>query len=323
MNIHRRRLIAATALCGTVGLPAFAQGYPTKAIRVIVPYTPGSGPDVLARTLTQTMAPHLGQVFVVDNRPGANGNIGIDALAKAPADGYTIGLVVNSFSMNPGLYKQLTYDAVKDFEPLGLVARGSMVFVTKPTLGAKDLAAFLALAKSKPDTITYSTPGNGSPQHLATALMESLSGTKMVHVPYKGAAGASVAILAGEVDSGFLPVHTASPYLKDGRLKALAVSTKRRSSLLPNVVTAEEAGLKGLDVDLWYAMLVPTGTPKEATARLRDELQKALKDPQVASVFNGQGLEPTYLPPAEFSELLRNDMARWSDVIKRAHITID
>jgi len=302
--------------------PVAQAAYPERPIRVIVPYTPGSGPDVVARSLGTVISPKIRQPFVVDNRPGANGTIGIDALAKSPADGYTIGVVVNSFSMNPSLYKNVA-DPAKAFEPLGMVARGSMVLVTRPALHVKDLASLAAAARAKPDGLTFATPGNGSPQHLATALLGQAAGIPLLHVPYRGSGPAVLAALSGEVDLMFMPVHTAAPFIKQGRLKPLMVSTAKRSSRLPDVPTAQELGLKNFDVDLWYAVVAPTGMPQAALESMRSEIEAALRDPTVAAGFDGQGLEPVYIAPASFSKLLQSDVTRWAEVIRRANIVAE
>jgi tripartite-type tricarboxylate transporter receptor subunit TctC len=301
---------------------AQAAAYPDKPIKVIVPYTPGSGPDVVARTLGTAIAPRIQQPFVVENKPGANGTSGIDAIAKSPADGYTIGVVVNSFSINPSLYKNVA-DPTKAFEPLGLVARGSMVLVTRPALGVKDIASLVAAARARPDGLTYATPGNGSPQHLATALLGQSASIPLVHVPYRGSGPAVTAALSGEVDLMFMPVHTAVPFIKDGKLKALMVSTAKRSSRLLDVPTAQELGVRNFDVDLWYAVVAPSGLPADVLKRMRTEVEAAVREPAVVAGFDGQGLESAYLAPAAFNKLLQADMARWAEVIRNARITVD
>ena len=224
--------------------------------------------------------------------------------------------------MNPSLYKNVA-DPVKAFEPVGLVARGSMVLVTRPSLGAKDLKSLLALARKKPNGLTYATPGTGSPQHMAPALLGLAGTVQLLHVPYRGSGPAVTAALSGEVDLMFMPVHTAVPFIKDGKLVPLLVSTRERSGRLPNVPTAEEFGLKDFDVDLWYAVIAPAKTPAEPLARMRQEVQAALKDPAVASGFEAQGLEPVFLQPEEFTKLLQADVARWAAVIQRAGIVAE
>lgn len=322
MTKFLRPLLAAVLGLACWVAVAQTSGYPARPIRFIVPYTPGSGPDVVARTLAGVMGPRLGQTFVVENRAGANGTIGIDAIAKASADGYTLGLVVNSFSMNPSLYKGVA-DPVTGFDHLGLVARGSMVLVTRPSLGVSNLAGLVDASKQRTDGLNYATPGNGSPQHLATALLGRAAGVNLLHVPYRGSGPAVTAALSGEVDLMFMPVHTAVPFVKDGKLRAMMVSTSKRSPRMPDTPTAIELGVKGFDVDLWYAVVAPSGLPAPVSKRLVAEVQAALKDPSVASAFEGQGLEPSYLNPPAFQALLRADIARWADVIRSARITAD
>jgi tripartite-type tricarboxylate transporter receptor subunit TctC len=198
-----------------------------------------------------------------------------------------------------------------------------MVLVTRPSLGARDLSSLVALSKTKPDGLTYATPGNGSPQHLATALLGQSAGIQLLHVPYRGSGPAVTAALSGEVDLMFMPVHTAAPFIKEGRLNALMVSTAKRSSRLPNVPTAAELGVRNFDVDLWYAVVAPAGTAADSIKRMRNEVQAALKDPSVVNGFEGQGLEPAYLAPDAFTTLLRDDMAKWAEVIQRAKIVAD
>lgn len=317
------RVLSVLLYAVSLLIPAFASAaYPERAIRVIVPYTPGSGPDFIARTLCTSISPRIGQPIVVENKPGANGTIGINAIAQTPADGYTIGVVANSFSMNPSLYRNVP-DPVKAFEALGLVARGSMVLVTRPSFGARDLSSLVALSRSKADGLTYATPGTGSPQHLATALLGEAAGLQLLHVPYRGSGPAVTAALSGEVDLMFMPVHTAAPFIQDGRLKALMVSTSERSSKLPDVPTAAELGLRNFDVDLWYAVIAPAGAPQESIKRMRNEIETALKDPAIVSGLKAQGLEPTYLAPGAFTTLLGDDIARWRQVIQRARIVAD
>lgn len=319
MNLLTRLVILSIGLL----LPFIGwAAYPERPIKIIVPYTPGGGPDVLARTLANVISPRVGQAIIIDNKPGANGTIGIEAIAKSPADGYTIGLVLNSFSMNPGLYKNIA-DPVKAFTPIGLIARGTMVLVTRPSLGAKDLQSFVALSKAKQDGLTYATPGSASPQHLATALLGQQTGVPLMHIPYRGSAPATLATMAGEVDFTFMPVHTALPYIKDGKLTPMMVSTLQRSARLPDVPTAEQLGFKDFDVDLWYAVIAPRGTPAKVVERIRSELELALKEPTVIAAFENQGLVPTFLPAAEFTKLLKTDIVRWGEVIRRAKIKVD
>ncbi|MDB5842492.1 MAG: transporter [Herminiimonas sp.] len=323
MYLKRRQLCSALGLGLLLSKTAFAQrDYPEKPIKFIVPTSPGSGPDVLARGMAQLMSASLGQAFVVDNRVGAAANIGFNAVAKAPADGYTIGIVPNQFSINPSLYK-LPFDTMKDFEPICLVAQGAMVLVTKPSLDVTDLASFIAMAKKKPTSISYGSAGSGSPQHMAGALLESMADVKLLHVPYSGVAGAVVATLAGEVDAMFMAAQTAAVHVKSGKLRAIAVTTKRPSAVLPNVPTADAAGLPGFDVGLWFGLVMPAGVPASIASRIGAEAAKALKDPHFVSTLTAQGLEPAYLPRQEFVALIKADMERWSSVVKRLNIKVE
>jgi tripartite-type tricarboxylate transporter receptor subunit TctC len=323
MKQGRREFCTAAALGLLAAGSARAQStYPDRPIKFIVPTSPGSGPDVLARGLAQLMGAKLSQSLVVENRPGAAANIGFNAIAKAPADGYTIGIVPNQFSINPSLYK-LAFDPLKDFEPLCLVAQGAMVLVTRPSLEATDLPSFIALAKKAAKPLSYASAGTGSPQHMAGALLEDLGGAKLLHVPYSGVAGAVTATLAGEVDGMFMAAQQAVPHIKSGRVRAIAVSTRRPSPVLPNVPTADAAGLPGFDVGLWFGLVAPAGVPAAILARLGDEANKAIADPQFASTLLTQGLEPSYLPRQEFLALIKADMNRWAPVVKRLNIKVE
>jgi len=315
--------------CGMVGLnmllanAAFAQSaYPDRPIKFIVPTSPGSGPDVLARGVGQLLSASMGQPVVIENRPGAAANIGFNAIAKAPADGYTIGIVPNQFSINPLLYK-LQFDPSKDFEPLCLIAKGAMVLVTRPTLEVTDLKSFLQLARSKPGGISYASAGTGSPHHMAGALLESISDTKLLHVPYSGVAGAVTAVLGGEVDATFMAAQTAAQHVKSGRLRGLAVSTKQGSKVLPDMPSADSAGLPGFDVGFWFGLMAPVGIPPAVLQRIRTEVQSALSNTELTSSWAKAGLEPFYLPRAEFAAMIQEDLERWSTLIKRFDIKIE
>lgn len=318
-----RREFCATALGLLVVSRATSQTtFPDRPIKVIVPTSPGSGPDVLARGLGQIIGAKLNQPLVIENRPGAAANIGFQVVAKAPADGYTIGMVPNQFSINPHLYK-LSFDPAKDLEPLCLVARGAMVLVVRSDLQATDLSSFIALALRSPKPLSFASAGTGSPQHMAGALLQDMTGAKLLHVPYSGIAGAMTAALAGEVDCMFMAVQQAVPHLKSGRVRALAVSTKRKSSVLPNIPTADASGLPGFDVDLWFGLVAPTGIPPLVKARLVEEVGKAIDDPHLAETLQTQGLEPAYMPTKEFAQLVKAESERWGSVIKRLNIKPD
>lgn len=323
MQQTRRNFCTAAAMGLLAGTCARAQApFPDRPIKFIVPTSPGSGPDVLARGLAQIMSGKLNQPLVVENRPGAAANIGFQAIAKAPADGYTIGIVPNQFSINPHLYK-LSFDPVKEIEPLCLVARGAMVLAVRPGLEAPDLASFIALAKKSSKPLTFASAGTGSPQHMAGALLQDMTGAKLLHVPYSGVAGAMTAAISGEVDCMFMAVQQAVPHSKSGRVRLLAVSTKRPSPVLPMISTLDAAGLPGFDVGLWFGLVAPAGLPAAVKARLIEEASKAIDDPQFEKTLQTQGLEPSYLPQQEFLSMVKVDTERWGPVVKRLNIKAD
>jgi len=308
------------SLIAMFGGAAQSQTYPAKPIKIVVPYSAGFGPDGLARTIGQKLSPRLGQPVVVENKPGANGNIGIDVVAKAPADGYTLAVVLNSISMNPSLYK-LPYDPVKDFAPIGMLARGSLALVAHPSVQVRTVKDLVQMAKANPGKLNYATPGVASPNHLAMELFKMTAGVDLMHVPHKGSAEANTAILAGQTETGFMALHVALPHVKAGRLRALAVSSPARHPSMPEVPTISEAtGVPGLEVDLWYAMLAPAGTPNDVVARLSAEVSEILRMDDVRERLAKQGLQATPGSPAEYTALLKGDIDKWAKVIKTAGI---
>jgi tripartite-type tricarboxylate transporter receptor subunit TctC len=311
------------ALLLPISLPAASQGYPDKPIRFIVPFTPGTGPDILARTLSEPMAKRLGEPIVVENKPGASGNIGTEQVATAAPDGYSLLFTVNTFSMAPALYKALPFDPVSDFTAVGEVAVGNLALVVNPALGVNSVAELVALAKSKPGVLNYASPGNGTPHHLAMELFKQRMGVDIVHVPYKGSAGAVTDVLANQVPMMFLPVHVALPYAKAGKLRILAVSGDKRSPLAPDLPTFKEVGMPGFDVDLWYGLLAPAHTPPAIIARLNQEIAVALAQDDIRETLLKQGLIPVTSTPEALDALIRNDLVRWQGVVTQAKIKAD
>jgi tripartite-type tricarboxylate transporter receptor subunit TctC len=310
----------AAVLAVLTGLPALAQQYPTKPVRIVVAYSPGTGIDILAREVGQQMSQRLAQPFVIENRPGASGNLGVDLVAKSPPDGYTLAVVVNTVAINPSLYK-LPYDPVNDFAPVGMVARGGMALVVHPSVSAANTRELVQRAKQNPGKINYASPGIGSPQHLAMELFKYAAGIDMLHIPHKGSAEAVTAMLAGHTDIMFMPVHTTLPHVKSGKLRVLSVASLARQPLLPDAPTVvESAAIPGFDVDLWYAMLAPAKTPREVTEKLNAELHQILNVPTVRDKLSGQGLQATPSTPEQYSALLRSDIDKWAKVIKAAGI---
>ena len=314
----RALVIASLALLTN---PAFAQAFPAKPLRLIVPFSPGGGNDTVARSLAQQMSTGLGQQVVVDNRAGAGGVVGAEAAAKSPPDGYTLFLGgVGSHAVNPSLYQSLPYDAVKDFAPVSLVASAPSVLVVIPSLSAKTLPELTALAKASPGKLNYATNGTGSSSHLATLLYESMAGVKMVHIPYKGLAPALSDMLGGQVQLMFNSIVALVPQVKAGKVRAIAVTSKTRSSLLPDVPTLAESGLPGYEAGSWYGILVPAATPREIVNRLNAEIVRAVKTPEMRSRLSGEGADPIGSSPEEFADHIRAEMARIGKVIRDAGI---
>lgn len=303
--------------------PAEAQKLSDRPIFVIVPFTPGTGIDVLARIVAEELRQRWSQPVIVENKPGASGNIGTQAAARAEPDGHTIMMTVNAFVMNAGLFKSLPYDPVKSFEPIVEVATGALALAVHPSLPAKSLKELIADAKAKPGDITYASPGRGTPQHLAMELFKLTAGVDLKHVPYTGSAGAVKDLVGGHIKAMFIPVHTVLPLAQENQVRVLAVGSEQRSPMAASVPTLAEEGVTGFDVDLWYGLLAPTGTPKEIIARYNSAVNEILATPKVKEALAAQGLIPIGGPPERFSELIARDLPRWAKVVKDSGITAD
>ncbi|MNK27995.1 Tripartite tricarboxylate transporter family receptor [compost metagenome] len=309
-------LVAASA--------AAAHAWPDQPVTLVVPYTPGTGIDLIARQLSARLPAVLGQPVIVENLAGASGNIGSEKVARAKPDGYTLLVQVNTLVMNKGLYKSLAYDPVADFTPVSQTSWGTLLLVTNPsTQKAGSLAQLVATAKANPGKLTYATPGVGTPHHLSMALLMQGTGTDLLHVPYKGTAGAVTDLLGGRIDAMFLPVHVALQHIQAGKLKALATGSGHRLPQLPDVPTLAEAGVTADNVDMWYGVLAPKGTPANVVARLNTEIAAVLKSPEVAKSFESQGMVPASSTPAAFGALIQKDAQRWATVVKKGNITAD
>ena len=320
-----RALLAALLLVTLAGaLPACAQEYPRKAIRLIVPFAPGGGNDTVARAIANSAGASLGQPVVIDNRAGAGGMLGAELAARAPPDGYTLFLGgVGSHAVNPNLHAKLPYDPVKDFAPITLIASAPSVLVVNPSLPARTLAEFTALAKASPGRINYASNGNGSSAQLAAVLYESMAGVQMVHVPYKGLAPALVDLLAGEVQAMFSSVVAIVPNIKAGRLRALAVTGKRRAALLPEVPTLDESGVPGYEAGSWYGILAPAGTPQAVVAKLHKAIVRALAQPEVRERLVSEGAEVIGSTPEAFAAHITAELARMGKLIRDADIRME
>ena len=301
-------------------LPATVQPYPAKSIRIVVPFTPGTGMDILARSAGQKLSERLGQGVVIDNRAGASGNIGSEFVAKAAADGYTLMVTANTFVITPALSKSLPFDAVRDFTPVTEMAIGTMALAVHPSLPVNAVATLLKFAKAHPGEINYASPGAGTPQHMAAELFKLITGIQMVHVPYKGSAGAVTDLVGGQVPVMFMPLHTALPHAQAGRLRVLAQSGSQRSAVGPDYPTFDQAGVRGVDVDFWYGMLAPASLPRDIVMKLNTEIAAILRVPDVRDSLRRQGLDPVTGTPEQFAQLIRADLAKWARVVKDARI---
>jgi tripartite-type tricarboxylate transporter receptor subunit TctC len=295
--------------------------YPTKPIRLIVPFPPGGAADILARGISPKLGAQLGQQVIVDNRPGSNGVIGFDLVAKAPADGYTLLLgFTTGVAVNPVLIRKISYDPVKSFAPISLLARTPMVLIATPTFRASSVQELITLAKATPGKITYASPGTGNPNHLAGELFKLTAGVDLVHVPYKGAALVVTDVLAGHVPTGFVTLAAALPQLRAGKLKALAVTSDKRSAAAPAIPTMTEFGVPGVVIVEWFGILAPAATPSAVTSQLNKEINNVTQSPEVQARFTEQGLEPITATVKEFVSLIKSDMDKLAAIIKKAGI---
>jgi tripartite-type tricarboxylate transporter receptor subunit TctC len=319
-----RLACAATALVAALALPGpgFAQTYPEKSVRMIVPFPPGGGTDIIARVLGQKLSESMGQAVVVENRAGAGGTLGSEFAAKSTPNGYTILMVSASYAVSPSLYK-LGFDPRDDLVPVSLVASVPFVLVTYPGFSANSVAELVAQAKAKPGEINFASSGNGSAPHLAGEMLTMNTGTKMVHVPFKGGAPALTEVMGGRVQLLFSTVTQALPYIKGGKLKPLAVSSRARASALPQVPTLEESGVSGIDVGDWFGVLVPKGTPPDIVRRLSDEIRRAVASPDVKARLATEGFDPIGSSGEEFERVIRKDMDAYGRVVKAAGVKVD
>lgn len=322
MNL-KRRLLLATAAAAWSGA-AMAQAWPSKPIRIVVPFPPGGGTDIIARETSQRVAKATGWTFVIDNKPGAGGNLGVDAVAKSPPDGYTIVIGQSSnLAINPSLYAKLPYDPQKDLAPIVMVASAPLVMVTGIPTPHKTLADAVNAAKAKPGHINFASPGNGTVAHLTSELFQKAAGVKMQHVPYKGASQAMTDVISGTVDLYMSSVPTLLGHIRQGKVRALAVTSARRVDDLPDVPTINESGYKGFDAVTWFGLLAPAGTPKDVIAKLNSEFNKALKQPELAKRLGDEGADPAGGTPEQFAALIRDEIPRWGKVVKDSGAKVD
>src|SRR5262245_6060116 len=312
---------AAIALAFFVSAAA-AQDYPAKPIKLIVPFPPGGGTDISARTLANRLSESAKWTFVVENKPGAGGNLGVEQAVRAPADGYTLVIgQTSNLAINPALYSKLPYDPLKDLAPIALVVSAPVVLVVASDSKFRSLADLLAAAKSAP--VTYASPGNGTVSHLSGELLQRASGAKLTHVPYKGAAQAMTDTLGGQVQSFMSSVPSALAHVKSGRLRALAVTSAKRSPELPAVPTVAESGYPGFEANTWYGLLAPAGTPAPVISRLNAEVNRALATPEVRQKLASEGGETLGGSPAQFAAFLAAEHAKWGRVVRESGAKVD
>ncbi|KWR88484.1 tripartite tricarboxylate transporter substrate binding protein [Cupriavidus sp. IDO] len=319
------RLVAMALLCAAAAAHgAQADAYPSKPVRVIVPYAVGGGGDIVGRPLALYLSQRTGQRFIMDNHGGANGNIGMDMVAKAPNDGYTLVLALTAqLAVNRSLYRNLSYDPVKDFEPVSLLASAPYFLVVHPSVPARNLAEFIKLARANPGKYTYGSSGNGSGPHLSMELLKSKAGIDLVHVPFKGAGPAMPALLAGQVSAMFASYGLAAQQIKAGKLRVLAVSTANRAVSMPDVPTIAEAGVPGYESNVWYALMAPRGTPKPIITRLSSEIAGLIKSSDLRQRFLTDGIVPVGSTPEELGAYIKTESAKWEAVVKQSGASID
>ncbi len=316
------RIVLFTALI-SIPLAGFAEPFPSKPIRLIVPFPPGGSADNLARTMQIPLSDVLGQPIVIDNRPGASGTIGTDLAAKAQADGHTILLVTTTYTVNPSLIKKLPFDPLKDLAPVSLVVSQANILAVHPSVPAKTVKELVALAKAKPNTLNFAGGGNGSSPHLSGELLKIVAGIQITHVPYKGSGPAVTDLIGGHVHMMFAGPLAFEQHVKAGRLRALAVTGKKRSPILPQVPTMAEAGYPGIETGTWFAILAPANTPKAVINALHQAVLKVLHDPDLASRFTKQGVDVVGSSPAELGRHVETEMTKWAKLIREAGITLD
>lgn len=300
-----------------------AQTYPSRPIRLVLPFAAGGLVDVPGRILAQKLSEALGQPVVVENRAGAGSTIGADNVAKSKPDGYTLMITSTTHVISANLYKQLPYDSLRDFTMVMKLAEGPYVLVVHPSLAAKSVADLIALAKAQPGRIDYASSGNGSSQHLVAALFCAMSGAPLTHIPYKGSDRATQDIIGGQVKVGFLGTPGALPHLKSGRLRALAVSTTKRSAELPEVPTMQEAGVPGYEATIWMGLFAPAGLPREIVARLHGEIGRLLAAPEARAAIAATGLEVSLSTPEEFAAFVRVEYHKWGKVVRETGVTVN
>lgn len=317
------KLLAAGLLGLATITTAQAQAWPAKPVKLVVPYPPGGPTDIVARVVAQHLSEQTGQQFVVENKAGAGGNLGAEAVARSPADGYTLLVATTAHAINMAMFKNLTYDVQRDFVPVSLLTQGPLVLVANPAFPGKSVTEVIAQARAKPGQLNYASSGNGQSTHLSAELFNSMAGVKLNHVPYKGSAPALTDVIAGQVPLMFDTMLSAMPFVKAGKLKAIAVTSPQRSPVAPDVPTVAESGLPGYEVFAWNGLFAPTGTPAAVLVRLGDEMKKTLNLPEVKEKFALQGFAATYTTPEQGAAFVRAEVDKWARAVKLSGATVE
>ena len=314
--------LASIVALAAVLAPAYAQDYPTRPIRIVLPFSAGGGTDLLARLLSKRFYEAWGQTATVDNRPGAGGNLGADIVAKSAPDGYTLLMSTASLTVNVTLYSKLPYDLRRDLIPITQVASAPLVVTVHPSVPARSVKEFVALAKKTRGGLNFGSNGTGTTSHLALVMFNQMAGISLTHIPYKGAGAMLTALLSGEVEVGFPAVISVQPHLRSGRLRALAVTTKRKSSALPDVPTLD-ASYPGFDIDNWFALFAPAGTPAAIVNRIHAEVVKSLQHPESQAFMKNEGAEPVASSPAEFAAFVAREIDKYAQIVKASGAKVD
>jgi tripartite-type tricarboxylate transporter receptor subunit TctC len=322
--LHGAMLSFATAalIAGASG-DAVAQSFPTRPVRMIVPYPAGGGTDIISRTVAQKLGEKWGQQVIVDNRAGANGIIGTDLAAKSKPDGYTLVVVIATQAINPALYPKIPYNSETDFAPVSLMAQYPFILTTHPSVPAKTVREFIALAKKRPGELSYASSGNGSGPHLGFELFKSMAGINVVHIPYKGAGPANTELISGQVQAFFNNILAGKPHIQSGRLRVIAATSAKRSQAMPEIPTFAESGVPGFDVTGWYALLAPAGTPAAIVNKVQSDTTASLRIPEVTARLSSEGAEPVGSSPEVLARFLQTETQKWAKVVKVANIKID
>lgn len=323
MTSFSRRSFVVAAFAAFAGAAHAADNWPARPITLVVPFAPGGTTDIIARAVAQKLAESLHQTMVIDNRPGAGGTLGAANVAKSAPDGYTLFMATVAHTMAPGLYKSLPYDFTRDLDPIGMVALTPNVLLVNPSLPVNTVPELVKYLKEHPGTVNYGSAGNGSTEHLSGELFRSMTGTKISHIPYKGGAPMMTDLIAGQIQMAIETSPSANPHVKSGKVKALAVTTKQRSSAYPDVPTLDEAGVKGFDVTTWYALMAPHGTPAAVQSRVAAELAQVLKQPDILKRFEEQGVTAGAMTTSQLATFIRTETTKWGKVAKESGATAE